>query len=225
MSSREETLALYEELLAEAASSLEKTSGAMAMDTARQSRGFFSKLLNRSLRPSSLKTAPASQMKDIRSARAVETGTTPEARSALAKKKVEARQAERGMMSSEDVAASNLSDVNKQRIYSAEEDSRLGGILTRGDRRIAEPVKPGVDPVTAQQPSSLGIGPYKALLGGAALAGGGYAGGQYLANRDANSRRNIAFGSGMATGLAAPGALRSLNTYVNKLQQPAGYGY
>lgn len=246
------TEALYEELLARSSSSVsEKVAGQLALDAARKGRGFFSQLLrptgalskatptfNKHLRwgeLNSLRTAKPQQMTSLRNARAAESGMTPASRTSRAKELLEQKAARRGSVNQEQIAQSSLSPDKKRRAFEAGEDSGLPSILLKNQPENrpyvrgtpADELKQTVSNMdnAAQQPSNLGINPYTALLGGAALAGGGYAGGQYLANRDANTRRNVAFGSGLATGLAAPGALKSVNQYVNKLQQPPGYGY
>lgn len=61
-------------------------------------------------------------------------------------------------------------------------------------------------------------------LGAAGVGGGAYALGNYQGNRNANTKRNVAFGTGVAAGLAAPTAIRSLGSYVNRLQNPASFG-
>lgn len=59
-------------------------------------------------------------------------------------------------------------------------------------------------------------------LGGAALAtgGGAFALGRHQANAESDRKRNLAFGAGLATGVAAPSLVRGASTMLNQ----SGYG-
>lgn len=113
--------------------------------------------------------------------------------------------------------------------------SRRPGILQRKTQRARlrgdpEPmVHSGTPPVgevpMQAPPGQLGARHYiGAGLGAAGLGAGSYMLGNTIADRNNSTRRNIAFGSGMAAGLAAPALLRGATGYVNQLQgNPYGY--
>jgi len=73
--------------------------------------------------------------------------------------------------------------------------------------------------------SGMQLGRGALVLGG--LGAGTYGIGKHQGEKDKKMQRNIAFGSGLAAGVAAPHALRGMTNYVNRLGQPAfdqGYG-
>ena len=56
-----------------------------------------------------------------------------------------------------------------------------------------------------------------------ALAGGAYYAGQRKGEQNKKTQRNMAFGTGLAGGLAAPHIMNQLGSYINTLQNPNQY--
>lgn len=168
-------------------------------------------------------------------ARAAESGQTPEQRMALLSERKAQRVAAKTRPSSEELQ--HLTRDQQARAFAEPQNSSVPGIMMRKYRR-SDPARtsPGASNAAEttgvqpnQPPSSLGMSPFMQAglmtAGAGALGGGAYMLGKNTGEENKKLHRNIAFGSGMATGLAAPTLLSHVNQYVNTLQggQP-GYG-